>query len=131
MNKGFSLVELIVVIAIMAILVGVAVPTYTAYITKANEGVDEELIGNVEYATKLALVEYETEGVTASYVAADGTLTVTFEDEVDDNDDAAAAAAEQVAGIMKDAKPNYTEGDTSFTIALKSELSKTGNITIG
>ena len=28
-NKGFSLVELIVVIAIMAILVGVAVPVYT------------------------------------------------------------------------------------------------------
>ena len=60
MNKGFSLVELIVVIAIMAILVGVAVPTYTAYIEKANKGVDDDLVGQVEYAAKLANVEYGT-----------------------------------------------------------------------
>ena len=36
-NSGFSLVELIVVIAIMAILAGVAVPTYSKYVAKANE----------------------------------------------------------------------------------------------
>ena len=36
-NSGFSLVELIVVIAIMAILAGVAVPTYSKYIAKAND----------------------------------------------------------------------------------------------
>ena len=36
-NSGFSLVELIVVIAIMAILAGVAVPTYSKYVTKAND----------------------------------------------------------------------------------------------
>ena len=48
MNKGFSLVELIVVIAIMAILVGVAVPVYTSYIKEAEEGVD------AQYADELA-----------------------------------------------------------------------------
>lgn len=47
MNKGFSLVELIVVIAIMAILVGVAVPVYTSYIDKAQNGV------NAQYADEL------------------------------------------------------------------------------
>ena len=57
MNKGFSLVELIVVIAIMAILVGVAVPVYTSYIQKANEAVDAQYIESLTGAIETAAVD--------------------------------------------------------------------------
>ena len=39
-NKGFSLVELIVVIAIMAVLVGVLAPTLIRNVEKSRESTD-------------------------------------------------------------------------------------------
>lgn len=41
-NKGFSLVELIIVIAIMAVLVGVLAPQYLKYVEKSKAAVDED-----------------------------------------------------------------------------------------
>ena len=35
-NKGFTLVELVIIIAILAILIGVLAPTYTKYKKKAG-----------------------------------------------------------------------------------------------
>ena len=51
---GFTLVELIVVIAILAILAGVGIPVYSGYITKANKQADMTLISEIEHALTLA-----------------------------------------------------------------------------
>lgn len=51
---GFTLIELIVVIAILGILAGVGTVAYTGYIKAARKGVDEQLISDVAYSMYLA-----------------------------------------------------------------------------
>ena len=56
-NKGFSLVELIIVIAIMAILVGVMAPQLIKYIEKTNVSADIQLCDSVRTALTTASMD--------------------------------------------------------------------------
>ena len=81
-NKGFSLVELIVVIAIMAVLTSVLAPSLLGYVEKSRMQKDDSAMGEVSNAIKLALADqnvydeclaYNVRGNWASY--ADGQFT--------------------------------------------------------
>lgn len=58
-NKGFSLVELIIVIAIMAILVGVMAPQLIKYIEKSNVSADTQLADTIQTACVTAMMDPE------------------------------------------------------------------------
>lgn len=56
-NKGFSLVELIIVIAIMAILVGVLAPQLLRYVEKTRVSADTQLADSVKTAVTTAMMD--------------------------------------------------------------------------
>lgn len=68
---GFTLVELVIVIAILAILAGIAVPTYSGYIKKAREATDMQLIAAVNTAFGAACLEQgiQTSDVTEAAIS--------------------------------------------------------------
>lgn len=75
-NKGFSLVELIVVIAVMAVLVGVLAPAYLRYVDKAEAQKDVTAVGEVVEAIKIAAAEEDVSDELGSTK-----VTVTIADE--------------------------------------------------
>ena len=74
-KAGFTLVELIVVIAIMGILAGVGTVGYGGYIKRTNEGLDETLYKNIIYAGEIG--KYENPGVTGLVTVTKENATVT------------------------------------------------------
>lgn len=74
---GFTLVELIVVIAILAILAGVGVPAYSGYVEKANEASDLALLAevNLAFASACAVNGENHIGIKATATLTDGVVT--------------------------------------------------------
>lgn len=71
-NKGFSLVELIVVIAIMAVLVGVLAPTLIKNIEKSRKSKDLQNLDEIKSSITTVLADEEFHGkLTSNYVKID------------------------------------------------------------
>ena len=59
-KKGFTIVELVIVIAIIAILAAVLIPTFASLIQKANESKDTQLVKNLNTALAADNKEHKT-----------------------------------------------------------------------
>ncbi len=72
-NKGFSLIELIVVIAIMAILVGVLAPQFMKYVESSKQSTDMQAASALRTAIEAYVAENALSGATVITVSTDGT----------------------------------------------------------
>lgn len=66
-NKGFSLVELIIVVAIMAILVGLLAPQYVKYVEKSRKSADASNMDTLVNAVQIRSGDADTEIPEGSY----------------------------------------------------------------
>ena len=113
-NEGFSLIELIVVIAIMAILVGAMAPQVTKYIEKARVSNDKQAIGALYTAVQTATIDPD---ITTSSLD----LTKTSADAYHD------AIKETLGGTSTTAI--YTTGNAGL-VKLQSKAYKGASVTV-
>ena len=106
---GFTLIEMLIVVAIIAILVAVSIPMVSSSLDKARKATDD---ANVRAAKAAAIVEYMING------------TGTGADEFY-YDAASGTAKDAVTGI----KGYNQSGATADTQCVKVDISATGEIT--
>ncbi|MBR6223517.1 MAG: type II secretion system protein [Lachnospiraceae bacterium] len=120
-NKGFSMVELIIVIAIMAILVGAIAPTLIKYVNKSRMSADANNAQEIAAALQQA---YSTDNV------ADGVTVDSIVVNID-----SAGAYTYSTGATADFKDAFTEilGSTGPKKKYKKNSSTgfTGTLTTG
>lgn len=121
-NKGFSLVELIVVIAIMVVLVAVLVPVFTRYIESSRRSTDVQNANSI------------SEGVLAD--VADGRIRATADlsADVENGNPTAIATAPEVRGnVFPDATGFtyiYHPASNTCDVYVKEDTTHKYNLTV-
>lgn len=124
-KSGFTLVELIVVIAILGILAGIAVPAYSGYIKKANEAADYAQLDAIKTAVVFASTDKQ---VKEGNTYADITKITVTEGSVAVEPTSADVTADEITKYYKIADFKFkSDNDKAVWTAAdaKWELSKT------
>ena len=119
-TEGFTLVELIVVIAILGILAGIAVPAYSGYLKKANEAADITTLDAVKTAVVAATATQPASVTKIEVDTTDGKITAVT---------VTSGTGGYSGEIMANTTTIGTDYDTyvgSQTLTLKSEKYKGG-----
>lgn len=125
-NKGFSLVELIVVIAIMAVLVGVLAPTLIGNIEKSRESKDLQNLDSIRQAVVTAMAD---EKVYSEAVAASGAAVATGAAGSNLTFSGYSTLASEFATIITGDTKMTSKAGTSGTLEIK--VAESGAVEVG
>lgn len=134
-NKGFSLVELIVVIAIMAVLVGVLAPTLIKNVEKSRESTDVQNLDSMRGAV-VTMISNEKNYDALVPASGNATYTVTFSAKgceitgnslADPNKSALQTELFETVGNFKAKSKTATGHDIQFTVSSLGKVSATFN----
>ena len=119
-NKGFSLIELIVVIAIMAILVGAMAPQVTKYIEKSRKSADAQALGTLYTAVITELLDPDVTDKPAT-----GTITIGTDGKASGTSVAVTSGVLKTMGISTisnfQLKSNaYSKGGNTITVTVNA-----------
>lgn len=129
-NKGFSLIELIIVIAIMAVLVAVLAPQYMKFVERGRAASDRDNVKAIESALQVWAVDTEA---TSTFT---GTTTVTL---TRPTTVAGGVAPVTQTGVVKDALeaaglsatvPSLTNRQTFSKVTITVTVNSNGTIEI-
>lgn len=135
-KKGFTLAELLVVVAIIGVLVAVSIPIFTSQLEKAREATD---IANLRAAKAVAATAYlsdenglgstQSGNVTLEYNAGTGTLGTNGGDACGKGTTTEGNATGTILFANPDTKDNYLPNTDAAGKKIQVTVTKDGTVT--
>ncbi len=134
-KNGFTIVELVIVIAVIAILAGVLIPTFSSLVAKANMSADQQAVTNMNKILAISDKPTDVDGVIELLIENDyaGDLTTYYK-----NYSLAWIESENVIVLIEGGKVVYPEryANSTLTVALIKPMATdsttlTGNLAAG
>ena len=120
-KKGFTLAELLIVVAIIAVLVAISIPIFSAQLEKAKEATD---MANIRSAYAEVVANYLGDSTKGYEISVDlKSNTTNYE-----SDKNAEIAGVKYETILKKASPCVVKIDEKGKVTIGGEDAKTSNI---